>query len=152
MERKRKHILLVTYPAYGLMIPLLEFARKLSTVHDVTFAVSAEMIEGMRKRELILDGETIAFYAIPDGISTEHLSLLDGLKLVQPAVEKLIDALPHKDASRTTTESDMRPVDVVVADTYILTAAKGCIAKAIPLYQFEAAAVSKKISITPYHP
>jgi hypothetical protein len=53
MSHRKKHLLFLSFPAFGHIIPLLEFNRKLSNYHRITFAVSDDILSQMAKRGLI---------------------------------------------------------------------------------------------------
>jgi hypothetical protein len=44
------HVVLVTSPFFGHMIPLLDFAKRLSVHHHVTYVVSASKLDVLKRR------------------------------------------------------------------------------------------------------
>ena len=65
-----KHVLFVTIPAYGHIIPILELAKKVSHFHAVTFAASAYRLNEIKQRDELMNGaDAISFYGILDGIA-----------------------------------------------------------------------------------
>ncbi|GAV00023.1 hypothetical protein RvY_10937 [Ramazzottius varieornatus] len=49
---KEMHLLFISIPAYGHIIPLLELARKIGQFHQPTFAVPEKMAGGLITREI----------------------------------------------------------------------------------------------------
>ncbi len=47
--RNMGHIILITSPFFGHMIPLLDFARRLSLYHHVTYIVSASKLDALKQ-------------------------------------------------------------------------------------------------------
>ncbi|OWA52898.1 hypothetical protein BV898_17339 [Hypsibius exemplaris] len=93
----RKHILLLPFPAYGHVIPLLEFGRKIYRHHDVTLAVSSCIVKDLKQRELISDAD-FPIVAIPDGFTgfegLNRQNWVDSHTLALPAIADLLRAIP----------------------------------------------------------
>ena len=74
----KKHILFVTVPTYGHLIPMLELARKLGHHHQVTFAVSAKIANQLPERGLYnssVEWNTVKIVAINDGVTVLEISM-----------------------------------------------------------------------------
>lgn len=69
----KKHVFMYVYPAFGHIIPMLNLAKKISSVHLTTFAVSKVKLEALRNRGLVTAGveSTIKFMGVEDGLTEE---------------------------------------------------------------------------------
>lgn len=47
------HVVLITSPLFGHMIPLLDFAERLSEYHHVTYIVSASKLDALKQYKLL---------------------------------------------------------------------------------------------------
>ncbi|OWA53922.1 putative UDP-glycosyltransferase 84A1 [Hypsibius exemplaris] len=105
----RKHILLLPFPAYGHVIPLLEFGRKIHRYHDVTLAVSSCIVKDLKQRELISDAD-FPIVAIPDGFTGfegfNHQNWVDSQTLALPAIADLLRAIPITQRPSTVSGDD----------------------------------------------
>ncbi|OWA53923.1 putative Cis-zeatin O-glucosyltransferase 2 [Hypsibius exemplaris] len=124
----RKHILLLPFPAYGHVIPLLELGRKIYRHHDVTFAV-----------------------AIPDGFAgfdgLDRQSWLDSQTLVFPAIADLLRAIPINQQPSTRPGdgralSITRAVDVVIGDNCAPSPMEICHDRGVPFFYFNTGAAT----------
>ncbi|OQV20399.1 putative UDP-glycosyltransferase 72B1 [Hypsibius exemplaris] len=105
----RLHILLLSFPAFGHIIPMLEFAKKLSQHHAVTFGVSAGKLPDLTRRELLHPTEDpVRLLGIPDNVWDDFDNPEDSdaiLRIflgVNAAVENLLTAVPLRhDPGRT---------------------------------------------------
>ena len=68
------HVVLITAPLFGHMIPLLDFAKRLSEYHHVTYIVSASKLDILKQHVSINQTETNTL--IQSRI--EFIGLLDG--------------------------------------------------------------------------
>lgn len=159
----KKHVLVLAFPAYGHIIPMLELARKLSLHHFVTFAVSKIKLEALKKREIFSDGSDagLTWLGIEDGIVSDidDPEDLEAFKLVFtavfPAVRKLIEEIPvcvpsvqeHLvDAGQQSASSDSkvqmirRPVDAIISDNFLAVSMQYCRERKIPFFLFNTAA------------
>ncbi|GAU99548.1 hypothetical protein RvY_10535-1 [Ramazzottius varieornatus] len=152
MNVQEKHILFISVPAYGHVIPLLELARKVSKFHQVTFAVSAKMVGDLPERELFDEkvDSRITMYPIADGVETamEGPANKDIFKKVMPmifrGIMKLVHSIPiSNDPSFVSELKDLtRPVDGIITDNFIGTGAGAMTQRKIPLYLFSSGPVS----------
>ena len=148
---ERKHVLLLTFPAYGHIIPLLGFGKKVSQFHDVTFALSADLIEQLRQREIITEDEHVQFYGVPDGYSANTIMEPNDVKAfeklrdkVHSGIQKLVASLTVRGKTPSECQGDgIKPVDVVILDTTVSAAgiAAGCDEKGIPYYLFVSSSI-----------
>ena len=98
----KRHILLVSFPAFGHMIPILELAKKLSKYHTVTFAISAAKVSDLTSRELTQQGDTVQIAGIADGVfeDFDNPGDLNTLRVicdgVFPAVADLLRNVPTR--------------------------------------------------------
>ena len=136
----KKHVLLVTFPSYGHIIPVLELAKRVSQFHHVTFAVSAYKIPEIEARgELMVGASSVNFHGLPDGLkldfddSTDPEVLGTGLKCINSSFLKLMNDLPTYEHPQET--SGLRPVDVVIVDSFFGVP----IPTTVPYYLFSAA-------------
>ena len=148
---KRKHVLFLTFPSFGHIIPLLELAKKTSLFHQVTVVVSASMLKELEEREL-LDAQTpndFTVLGLDDGIirnfdtSTPHHGLGGVSAIVQeldPTLRRFLRAMPvGNDGGTSPSVVGASPVDVVVAERFIASIAlPGCAERGIPCYLFNA--------------
>ncbi len=51
------HIVLITSPLFGHMLPLLDFAKRLSLHHHVTYVVSASKLDMLKQRGFLDENE-----------------------------------------------------------------------------------------------
>ena len=151
--KMQRHILLISIPAYGHLIPLLELAKKIAIHHQVTFAVSHSKAGMIHERELLTD-ESISIISIPDNYyELPDENPLSGAlfnrmwNALIPAVAKLLSAMPVNDKQpRMTTKNPddslgiVTPVDVVITDTSLAAALTQLPQRNVPFYLFNTAA------------
>ncbi|GAU99550.1 hypothetical protein RvY_10536 [Ramazzottius varieornatus] len=162
MKSQEKHLLFISIPAYGHIIPLLELARKVSKFHQVTFAVSARTVGDLPKRELFdaTVDTRIKMYPIPDGIETamedpnDHELFKTMMPMMFGGIVKMVELIPISSEPSSVSELGefTRPVDGVVSDNFLGPAARTCIERKIPLYLFNACPVSLTWLILSVHP
>ncbi|GAV06722.1 hypothetical protein RvY_16663 [Ramazzottius varieornatus] len=128
MASSRKHVLCVSVPAYGHLIPLLELARKLAQHHQITFAVSKKAAGELEGRELYnptVDGDTIQLHAIEDGMMDDlddpnDVGIFDRtLPLIFDGITKLVENVPTKNAKDSKVNGISTPVDMIIADFFL---------------------------------
>ena len=136
----RKHVLFSTFPGYGHIIPLLEFAKRVGQFHDVTFAVSNFTLTDMKKRELITDADTVKMYGIQDGITQEpdhdpsnKAAMGDFFKTIYSSFGQLMATIPT--AQSPEKSAIFKPVDIVIVDSFFGV----LVPVGIPYYLFNAA-------------
>jgi hypothetical protein len=56
-KRNLGHLVLITPPFFGHMIPLLDFAKRLSLYHHVTYVASASKIDTLKQRGFLDENE-----------------------------------------------------------------------------------------------
>ena len=110
MASSKMHILLMSFPAYGHIIPILELAKKIAAHHDVTFALSASKIGDLKKREIIRASDPVEMFGIEDGVMDDFDNPVDPeamarvFQAVLPAVAKLLTEMPvNKDKEHVAT-------------------------------------------------
>ncbi|GAV04716.1 hypothetical protein RvY_14951 [Ramazzottius varieornatus] len=81
MVTQPKTFLVLPYPGFGHIIPMLELSRKIAASgHRVGFAVSENLLDDMRHRKIYnaSEGENISFLGLKDGVrhpTAESLSI-----------------------------------------------------------------------------
>ena len=148
---QRRHFLLLPFPAYGHVIPLSELGKRIAQHHHVTFAVSQCLFEQIQQRELISPAD-FNLVCIPDGIveqiDADNVGKPEKLEemicKVNPAVKKLIQALPTSSKSGGEPEGDSlgitTPVDMVIGDNLLAGPLAACFDRKIPYHFFNTAA------------
>ncbi|GAU99547.1 hypothetical protein RvY_10534 [Ramazzottius varieornatus] len=148
----RKHVLLITFPAYGHIIPILELAKRMARSHEVTFAVSECKVEDIKKRELFsVDQENkVRLYGIKDGLDchlddpSDPVAIRKVFKHVLSSVQILMDRMPTRNSAVAATGTDAEkidePVDIVIADGFVGGPVSTCRSRGIPFYLFNTAA------------
>ena len=123
-QGKRRHILCVAFPAYGHMIPLLALARKIAVYHDVTFAVSKDQLDELKRREILKDDDAhIKLYGIEDGFFGDfedptNMPLMEKIfGQVMGGVGKFMMEIPTHTQPARPDFGIQRPVDVVITGT-----------------------------------
>jgi hypothetical protein len=49
------HVVLISSPFFGQMIPILDFAKRLSIYYHVTFVTSASKLDVLKQREFLVE-------------------------------------------------------------------------------------------------
>ncbi|OWA51671.1 putative UDP-glycosyltransferase 72B2 [Hypsibius exemplaris] len=137
----KKHILVVTIPGYGHIIPMLELAKKISAFHDVTFALSASKVPDLTTREVLSPNDRVEIYPIPDGLTIDpnEDTINDKeagrrwLMAIHSSFAQLINGLPTPTAVGTI--SGLKPVNVIIVDIFFGVP----VVTTIPYYIFNAA-------------
>jgi hypothetical protein len=62
------HVVLITSPFFGHIIPLLDFAKRLSVYHHVTYVVSASILDVLKQREFLTEYENNKLVSTQFGI------------------------------------------------------------------------------------
>lgn len=132
MAHSRKHVLFLPFPAYGHITPLFQLAIKTSTYHNVTFALSKNKLDGLRRRGFLDNFQDeqadagISFFAIEDPVLEEEddrVSIFsfsknwdrDGL-----AVADFIKSTQFAGVAESESKPSIPTVDLLIMD-YILT-------------------------------
>ncbi|XP_055353946.1 uncharacterized protein LOC129599669 [Paramacrobiotus metropolitanus] len=148
----KKHVLFLSFPAFGHIIPLLEFARKVAKHHTVTFAVSRSKMEEMIKKELFgdesaenikllpIDDEPIAFGETDNPIDDQKAFALI-FESVLPAVKNLLLKVPLPDGTGDRNAVNCEPVDVIISEIFLAEPLQICRERAIPFYIFNTSAL-----------
>ncbi|GAV06719.1 hypothetical protein RvY_16660 [Ramazzottius varieornatus] len=146
MAASRKHILCMTIPAYGHIIPLLELARKLAQHHQVTFAVSSKCacaLESLGLYDPANDKDVIQLYPLEDGVKDDldDPNDPDVFDRAFPAtfngITKLVQEVPTKTSKGVGIKGLLTDVDLIIADTFIgHEGAKAAVDRHIPLLMF----------------
>ncbi|OWA50019.1 putative UDP-glycosyltransferase 74D1 [Hypsibius exemplaris] len=142
----QKHILVISFPAFGHITPLLELSKRLSKYHRISFAVSSSKADAIANRGLIPAHyqHQIAVLPIEDGLTPDYDKIIDpkhlaaGLQQMEPAQRELLRNMPildHPNGYR-----NLQPVDVVIADNCLPVPIPACKARGIPGYAFCCAA------------
>ena len=146
----RRHLLFVCKPEFGHMVPLLSLAQRLSTYHDITFAVTRIRLEEARNRRIIVDadyGKALAFYALEDGITEPSEHDIPFGQLVQLGVQstkyvgEFLKTVPIQRDPRTHHSGGIiRPVDAVFCDIVMVAVVKHAFhSDDIPLFGVQSA-------------
>ncbi|OQV25655.1 putative UDP-glucose glucosyltransferase [Hypsibius exemplaris] len=152
MDPPRSHVLMVTVPAYGHLIPLLELAKKISKHHNVTFVVSESMLQEIRQRELLTDVD-FSVVGLADGYIEgpevlARLIFLGTERHVLPAVQRLFQAIPVRgppqihidDGTHNIAHKITLAVDLVIADALLAGSLAVLSERKIPFYYFNSGA------------
>ncbi|GAU92660.1 hypothetical protein RvY_04709 [Ramazzottius varieornatus] len=124
MGGAKKHFLLLPYPAFGHITPLLELSRKIAaTGHQASLAVSESLLKDMRTRKMMTPQEEtlINFVGLNDGIRhvfDEHFStdvMCDVTDRCCAFLDGFISNLPLS-SKNDGSNHEMPPVDVILAD------------------------------------
>jgi UDP:flavonoid glycosyltransferase YjiC (YdhE family) len=125
---RRRHFLLISFPAFGHIIPLLELGKKMSEHHDVTFLVSNNKLDAIAKRNLIPPeyGGKLQLQGLQDGL-VKDLDSQPGVDEVlrisnqmAPALTDFLQSLPSLDKRTTTGDSALKnAVDVVLTERFL---------------------------------
>ncbi|GAU95661.1 hypothetical protein RvY_07244 [Ramazzottius varieornatus] len=130
----RKHVLCISFPIFGHIIPLLELAKKLCEFHDVTFAVSSSRTEELKTRNMILSsegGHQVNLFGITDEVTWEDSDPSEPLNIqrmmknrasIRQAIGQLLRILPRRNPGGTESETPgipFGPVDVIIYDCFL---------------------------------
>ena len=149
----RKHLLLLPFPAYGHVIPLLELGKKIARCHDVTFAVSGCLFQQIQDRQLISPSD-LNLVRIPDGWEDQwdaNNIVKEGsgkqmMDSVFPAVKWLLENIPT--ATSKSSEPGLNvwgittPVEVVIGDNILAGPLATCHEREIPFFLFNTPAAT----------
>ncbi|XP_055356953.1 uncharacterized protein LOC129602036 [Paramacrobiotus metropolitanus] len=80
---QRKHVLLISFPALGHYLPMLELAKRIVQYHEVTMTCSKSAVVNLERRS-ILPPAPINFLSLDDHVTLE---LDEGVKDVKQIVE-----------------------------------------------------------------
>lgn len=69
--RQVGHIVIITSPFFGHIIPLLDFARRLSVDHHVTYVMSATKLDALKQRGFLDESSDVSLSRL------EMIGLLD---------------------------------------------------------------------------
>ncbi|GAV06794.1 hypothetical protein RvY_16722 [Ramazzottius varieornatus] len=165
----QKHVLCLTIPAYGHIIPLLEFAKKISAQHHVTFIVSSDKMEEIRQREVLTTEQNnqLEVLALNDGVAFQFdksvpdlKRVLDLVEQMEPVMTSLLKSLPIHNADNTsngildrqnghTALAIRRPVDAIVLDRFLCSIVLPiCIQLGIPGCVFNCSAGISGLDVT----
>ncbi len=70
------HLVLITSPFFGHMIPLLDFAKRLSIHHHVTYVVSASKLDALKRHGFLDENENENSGSTQSRL--EFIGLIDG--------------------------------------------------------------------------
>ncbi|XP_055337309.1 uncharacterized protein LOC129587539 [Paramacrobiotus metropolitanus] len=138
---KRKHVLVMTMPAFGHYIPGLELAKKIIEHHDVTFVLSIHKFKDIEERG-ILPPAPIQLHTFDDGFTynvDEHIGDLTGfvkqLCVSKPYYENFINSLTITGDQKPGT-SAIAPVDAIFCDATMPMPFQACHNRDILTYGF----------------
>ena len=142
MPLKSKHILCLTFPHYGHIIPSLQLARRLADFHQVTFAVSAARLPELEQRHLItphVKSTNFNLFGLADGLSLAECGAFKSSTYLKRIIEASGEALAKVlDNNESPGLSGLDcPVDTVIVDCFHYTAAKVSHERGIPLFFFD---------------
>ncbi|GAU88728.1 hypothetical protein RvY_01367 [Ramazzottius varieornatus] len=138
---RKMHVLVLTFPAFGHITPMLELSRKIAKYHHVTFAISQACYKDLLEKDMYseADKKNIQLHIVEDDIdmkqadATEiHRSFAYIWDKTLTAVRQLLSSVPTPVGLPTSRD----PVDVVVADIFVAEALHVCIERSIPYYLF----------------
>ena len=131
----RRNVLLLNFPHYGHMIPLLELGKKLSHHHNVDFLVSSSRLLEIQSRGLIKTNDTtessLSLVGLDDGLPLDVCNVVGDPALFQ----KRLDIISSTYKTYLKTHSP----DVVIADYFLYAAAEITHDKGVPFYFFNTA-------------
>ena len=145
---KKKHILLIPFPAYGHIIPITELGKKIAEFHYVSLAITAHMVPGIIQRGL--NEQSINIIPIEDGYkidpnefalsNKEFKRLLDHMI---PAYHDFMQKLPTKFDSGQEPYQILKAVDAIISDNFMVTMIISCLDRQIPFYHFNTTSAGK---------
>lgn len=134
-ETRDKHFLVVAYPTFGHIIPLITFARKVSGYHFVTIIVSKSYLEVLEKRDLLPStlGDRIKILPLDDGVPAERevgltpdVSVQRVARVVQQmgkaldiTLPKLFQSLKDSEKSDEFQRIHPQPIHAVVVEQFL---------------------------------
>ncbi|CAF1490286.1 unnamed protein product [Adineta ricciae] len=143
------HVVLITAPLFGHMIPLLDFAKRLSEYHHVTYIVSASKLDILKQHVSINQTEAntsiqsrIEFIGLLDGNNDDYQVTNKGMNVPMREIarrmhEPLLTLLfPEKTTTILATHSITRPIDLIITDLSVLTPVWESYTRNIPIYIF----------------
>ncbi|XP_055356966.1 uncharacterized protein LOC129602046, partial [Paramacrobiotus metropolitanus] len=129
----RKHVLVMSYPAFGHYIPMLSVAERIIPHHDVTFVVSASKANDIRKRGL-LPPAPIRFHTFDDELT---INLDENFSQLRTLMDIMYDQAPRYArfiGSLNRAGSPLPHVDAVFCDIFNHAPCQPCRDNGIPLY------------------
>ncbi|XP_055356964.1 uncharacterized protein LOC129602044 [Paramacrobiotus metropolitanus] len=154
MTFKKKHVLLVPYPAFGHVTPLLELGKKLVESHHVTFLVSDCKIASIRRKEIMLHQDdsdsSVKLLGLMDGLTDEDdknltpARFMSNLKRAGTVMRQIYRTMPvgSKDNQKCDYQSQLFtgtmewPVDTVISDLVMGAYAVACFDRGVPFHIF----------------
>ena len=142
---QKLHVLVVTYPRFGHIVPLLELSRKIAKHHYVTFVISQCSYEELLEKELYSDAEkdTFKLYILEDELDMAHANSMafhDSFVYMWDntitAVRQLLSVVPTPSNPKSSLDF-ANPIDVVVGNIFVAKAMPVCVERNIPYYLFE---------------
>ncbi|XP_055356960.1 uncharacterized protein LOC129602040 [Paramacrobiotus metropolitanus] len=134
----RKNFLVINAPAMGHLIPLLEFAHRITEHHDVTVTISKSFVPKLTDRNILKYQSNPHFHLLPidDGLpddvakvsNTPGLErILIAMELIRPAVETLLREMPVRNGEALQNAeltrigaTKMPAVDAVIFDHFLV--------------------------------
>ncbi|XP_055332398.1 uncharacterized protein LOC129584288 [Paramacrobiotus metropolitanus] len=150
MPGKKCHVLLLSFPAFGHIIPILELARKVAKHHTVTLALSESKIAEMMKKEIFSNESTENIKLLPikdkavgdfDNPDNHKAAFEIVFTSIMPSAQHLLATIPRPDGTGDRELWDCQPVDVVIADNFLAGPLQTCRERGIPFYCFNTAAL-----------
>lgn len=143
-----KHVLILPYPAFGHINPLLDLARKISQFHRVTFAVSEIKLVLLRRHGALnpqIESQ-INFIGLQDGFTEENEKLQSGfgqfVTIAEKTAEVTRDLCETMSAAGCKGRSHYGPVDVTIVDIASAESTLVLIEKKYPYILYNAAGAS----------
>ncbi|CAF1659083.1 unnamed protein product, partial [Adineta ricciae] len=120
------HIVLITSPFYGHMIPILDFAKRLAVHHHITYIVSESKRQMLTKRGFIDESQTNLqviglFDDNNDDYEATDVHAINRIQLILDRMRKpLLRVLFSTSSSSVSTSSISRPINLIISDLFIL--------------------------------
>lgn len=163
MAGARKHVVFFPYPAFGHIIPLLEFAKRTAAFHNVTFIVSTTKVLEIQRKDLVTTKDQINLVALSDNLTLADdrdvgpNQITQNCKKVQAAASALLKTIPSRKSGSNQlfrlpgSHHSLEPVDFVIADFAVSASLFVCHERGIPFDIFHTASAEvfcNKLGIT----
>ena len=153
----RKHVLIISFPVDDHFIPTLEFARRVSDYHDVTFAMSKGKLEPLLKQHeqfQTVYGDVL-FVCIDDDLSAKDFTINNIInQRINAGTERFLRlVLQNISAAQSKTEWSnginpwIKRVNVVIVDILLTGSALLCHQFNVPYYLFNPISSTLKLKL-----
>ncbi|XP_055356961.1 uncharacterized protein LOC129602041 [Paramacrobiotus metropolitanus] len=145
---KRKHILVISFPALGHYLPLLELAKRLVAHHEITVTYSQANLSNLERRH-ILPPAPIKLLPLADQLTTDFEEGVNDVKQIVKTMDST--ELFYPDFCRNLPQSCNQPIDAVIIDSVFYATFSPLQEVKVKVYSFNAFPISmtlKRLMIT----